>query len=164
MERKALRCLRWGILFTFLDFFIAGWNLLPSFAGMGLFYASIQSQRLQTQSEDRVKPLFLVLAVDYFLHWLWHFENGLESLLVYVIYLYAVFVLMGEVAGRIRADQPKHARQLDLMRIAAVLLQSFTFLTSPYGIEALNLLTVAADIGLCIAFMRVTWKIQPVEA
>lgn len=164
MERKALRYLRGGILFTFLDFSVGGLSLLPTFVGMLLFYASIQSQRPQTQGEDRVKPLFLVLAADYFLHWAWRFENGVEGLLIYVIYLYAIFVLMGEAAGRIRAAQPEQARRIDVVRTAAVLLQTFAFLASPYGIQGLNLLTAAANIGLGVALMWIMWKIQPAEA
>lgn len=165
MERKSLRYLQLGICFDFLDFTVGRFNLLPDFVGMLLFYASIQSHgRYTTQTEDKVKPLFLVLATDYFLHWVWQFENGLESLLFFLIYLYAMFVLMGEAAGRIRASQPEQARRIDAARVAVVLLQTFSFLAAPYGGELVSLLILVSDIGLAIALLTAVWKVRPVEA
>ncbi len=51
---------------------------------------NIQAHESQTQGEKQVKPLFLLLAADYFVHWIWQFENGVEMLLTTVIYIYAI--------------------------------------------------------------------------
>lgn len=163
MERNALRCLKWGLLFVFLNFNIGRLNLLPDFVGMLLFYASIQVHACRTQGEERVKPLFLLLAADKFLHWIWQFENGLEGLLAAVIYIYAVFVLFGEVAGRIREQQPKPARRLDVIRAGMVLLQLFVFLSTPYGNTVLNIAVIFVVVGLWAACTVVICGIVPEE-
>lgn len=163
MERNALRCLKWGLLFAFLDFNIGSLNLLPDFVGMLLFYASIQAHASRTQAEERVKPLLLLLAADYFLHWIWQFENGLEGLLAAVIYIYAVFVLFGEVAERIRRQQPETARRLDVIRAGMVLLQLFAFLSTPYGNAVLNTAVIFAVVGLWATCTVVICGITPEE-
>lgn len=162
MDKRALRYLKLAIVFDFVDFYIGWLNLLPDFAAMWLFYAYVKSHgRWQTETEERIKPLLLVLAADFFLHWIWKFENGIEALLISVIYLYAVYVLIGEVSERVRPHQPEQARKLDIMRTLSVLLHSLAFLAAPYGNEVLNFLIAAANIGMCIAFIKVVWKIQP---
>ncbi len=123
MERRALNCLKWGILFLFLNVHIGRLNLLPDFVGALLLHASIQMQAERTQAQERLKPLLLLLAADSFLHWAWQFENGLEALLMLAIYLYVLYVYLGEVAGRIRPEQPERAGQLEGIRISAVLLR-----------------------------------------
>lgn len=161
MDKRALRYLKLAILFNFLDFYIGWLNLLPNFVAMWLFYSYVRSHARQTETEERIKPLLLVLAADFFLHWIWQFENGIEALLIVVIYLYAVYVLIGEVSERVRPHQPEQAHKLDIMRILLVLLHSLAFLAAPYGNEVLNFLIAAANIGMCIVFIKVIWKIRP---
>ena len=52
MERRALNCLKWGILFLFLNVHIGRLNLLPDFVGALLLHASIQMQAERTQAQD----------------------------------------------------------------------------------------------------------------
>ena len=163
MERNVLRCLKWGLLFNFVDFSIGSLEVLPDFAGMLLFYASIQAHESQTQGEKQVKPLFLLLAADYFVHWIWQFENGLEMLLMTVIYIYAIYVLFGEVAERIRTRQPESAGRLDVIRAGMVLLQVLAFFSSAYGNNVLNIAVIFAAVALAAACAVVICGIVPEE-
>mgnify|MGYP001075668890 CR=1 FL=1 len=164
MERNALRCLKWGLVFDFLDFSIGSLELFPDFVGMLLFYASIQAHESQTQGEKQVKPLFLLLAADYFVHWIWEFENGVEMLLTTVIYIYAIYVLFGEVAQRIRTQQPECAGRLDVIRTGMMLLQVFGFLSSAYGNNVLNVAVIFAAVALAASCIVVICGIVPEEA
>ena len=150
MERRALRCLRWGIFFTFIDFRIGQWNLLPEFVGMLLFYGSIRSHKEPAPGEERVAPLFLVLAADGFLHWIWRFENSVEELVALAVSLYALYVLLGEVAGRIRPGQPDRA-----------VLQCAVFLVSPFELQWLNSLLTVSVVAVCIALLVAVCRIRP---
>ena len=163
MERNALRCLKWGLLFDFVDFSIGSLEVLPDFVGMLLFYASIQANESQTQGEKQVKPLFLLLAADYFAHWIWQFENGLEMLLTTVIYIYAIYVLFGEVAERIRTQQQECAGRLDVIRAGMVLLQVFAFLSSAYGNNVLNVAVIFAAVALAASCVVVICGIALAE-
>ena len=164
MERRSLNCLKWGIFFTFVNIEIGQLNLLPEFVGMLLFYASIRSHQEPRPGESRVAPLFLVLAADYFLHWIWQFENAVEGLLALAISLYALYVLLGEVAERICPMQPDRAAGLEFLRACAVILQCIGFLVSPFGFQALNLLLTIAVIGVCIALIVAVCGIRQGEA
>ena len=161
MELRALNCLKWGILFLFLNVHIGRLNLLPDFVGALLLHASIQMQAERTQAQERLKPLLLLLAADSFLHWAWQFENGLEALLMLAIYLYVLYVYLGEVAGRIRPEQPERAGQLEGIRISAVLLQMAVYLLSPYGIQGLNALLTVSTLGVCAALLVTVCRIRP---
>lgn len=163
MERKSLNYLKGGILFTFLNFYIGQLNLLPEFAGMLLFYASIRSHREPRPGERQVAPLFLVLAVDGFLHWIWPFENAVEALVELAVSLYALYVLLGEAAERIRPGQPDRAAALDVLRICAVVLQCAVFLLSPFEIQLLNILLTVLVIAVCIALIVAVCRIRPEE-
>lgn len=151
MERKSLRYFRLGILFLCLDVSVGKWNLLPDFAGMLLLYASLQSHLRRTEAEEKIKPFLLFLAADEFLHWIWAYENRLEGLLVLAVYIYTIYVLLGEVAGRIRPAQPGQAGRLKILRALEVLLQAVFFLASPYEAEPLNLIAMLADMGIWIS-------------
>lgn len=164
MERKALNYLRWGILFTFLNFSIGSLNILPDFVGMLLFYASIASHAQPMRDEEKIKPLFLVLAADYFLHWIWKFGNGIELLLTSVIQLYAIFVLLGAAAERFREGQPDKAKLLDGIRVWSVFIQAYIFLVSPYKIGVLNSIAMIAAITLCVVLAVVLFFAEPREA
>ena len=66
MERKPLMYLKLGIAFLFVNINIGTVDILPEFVVLLFLYASIQSHAQQTETERKVKPLFLVLAADYF--------------------------------------------------------------------------------------------------
>ncbi len=159
-----MKYLKWGILFTFLDFYIGRLNLLPAFVGMLILYGSLRSHEEPTPAEGRVAPLFLVLAADYFLHWIWQFENAVEELIALAVSLYALYVLFGEVAERIRPAQPDKAARLEFLRACMVVLQCVVFLVSPYGIQALNFLLAALVIAVCIALIVAVCGIRTQEA
>ena len=122
---------------------------------------NIQAHESQTQGEKQVKPLFLLLAADYFVHWIWQFENGVEMLLTTVIYIYAIYVLFGEVAERIRAQQPECAGRLDVIRAGMVLLPMFAFLSSAYGNNVLNIAVIFAVVALAASCTVVICGIVP---
>lgn len=164
MERQSLRYLKWGSVFAFLNIYIGTWNLLPDFVGMLLFYASIQSHVRQTQPEQKLRPLLLVLAADYFLHWIWPFENSLEGLLILIISIYTFYVLLGEVAGRIKEQQPDSAKQITFIRVWVILLQTAAFLLSPYGYGTVSGVIVIAMVIMWIVLMVVISVISPLEA
>lgn len=161
MEQKSLSYLKWGILLSFLNIHVGRWNLLPDFVGMLLLGASVRSHRERTDVEERLLPLFLILAVDSFAHWIWDFENGLETLIRMVIYLYVFFVLLGEVILRICAAQPEAAQRLETVRVCTILFQALTFLLAPYGYETLNLGIVLASLGICAVLLWTVWGIRP---
>lgn len=163
MERTSLRYLKWGMVFAFLNIYMGTWNLLPDFVGMLLFYASIQSHVRQTQPEQKLRPLLLVLAADYFLHWIWPFENSLEGLLMLIIYIYTIYVLLGEVAGRIKEHQPDSAKRISFIRGWTILLQMAAFLLSPYEYGTVNAVIVIAMIIFWIVLMVVISAISPEE-
>ena len=163
MEQKSLNCLRWGILFSILNIHVGRWNLLPDFVGMLLLGASVRSHREQTDAEEKLQPLFLILAVDSFAHWIWDFENGLESLICMVIYLYAFFVLLGEVILRIRDAQPEEAKRLETVRMCTIVFQALAFLAAPYGHKALNLGIVLVWLGFCAVLLWTVWRIRSCE-
>lgn len=160
MERKSLRYFRLGILFLLLDVSVGKWNLLPDFAGMLLLYASLQSHVRRTEAEEKIKPFLLLLAADEFLHWTWAYENRLEGLLVLAVYIYTIYVLLGEVAGRIRPAQPGQAGRLKILRALEVLQQAVFFLTSPYEAGPLNLAATLAGMGIWISILAVAFRIQ----
>ena len=120
MERNALRCLKFGLLFDFLDFSIGSLEVLPDFVGMLLFYGSIRSHK---------EP--------------------------------AIYVLFGEVAERIRAQQPECAGRLDVIRAGMVLLPVFAFLSSAYGNNVLNIAVIFAVVALAASCTVVICGIVP---
>ena len=107
--------------------------------------------------------MFLVMAVDYFFHWIFRFDIGLESLLMTVISVYAIYVLLGEVAGRIQERQPERAKQLGTIRTCNVVLQAIIFLVSAYGYSELNTVLALVSVGMLIAMLVVVCGIQVVE-
>ena len=79
------------------------------------------------------------------------------------IYLYVLYVYLGEVAGRIRPEQPERAGQLEGIRISAVLLQMAVYLLSPYGIQGLNALLTVSTLGVCAALLVTVCRIRPLD-
>ena len=162
MESKSLKYLKWGFVFLFFHITVVV-DLLPDFVGAWMLYASIQSHKQTTEAEERVKFLFLVLAADYFLHWIFPFEFILENLLITVISMYAMYVLLGEVAGRIRDTQPDKANHLNVVRILTVISQVVVFVASPYENEGLNAVLALISVGILIALLFVVCCVEPIE-
>jgi len=162
MEPKSLKYLKWGFVFLFFHITVVV-DLLPDFVGSLYLYASIQCHKQITEAEERIKPLLLVLAADYFLHWIFPFDFILENLIITVISTYTLYVLLGEVAGRIRERQPERAKQLDTVRVLMVVSQVLNFVVSAYGNAALNGMLVLFSLGILIALLVVVCKIEPSE-
>lgn len=162
MEPKSLKYLKWGFVFLFFHItFVV--DLLPDFVGALLLYASIQSHKQTTEAEDRVKFLFLVLAADYFLHWIFSFDFILETLLITVISMYAMYVLLGEVGHRIQEAQPEKAKQLNVVRMLMAISQVVVFVASPYENEELNALLAVISVGILIGLLVVVCGIKVCE-
>lgn len=162
MEPKSLKYLKWGFVFLFFHItFVV--DLLPDFVGALLLYASIQSHKRLTEAEERIKIFFLVLAADYFLHWIIPFDFILESLLVTVISTYAMYVLLGEVGGRVREFQPEKASQLNVVRVLMVISQVAVFIVSPYENQELNALLALVSVGILIGLLVVVCGIRTEE-
>ena len=162
MEQKSLKYLKWGFVFLFIHVTVVV-DLLPDFVGALMLYASIQSHKQLTEAEERVKFLFLVLAADYFLHWIFPFDFILESLIITVISTYALYVLLGEVAGRIREKQADKAKHLNVIRVLMVISQVIVFVVSPYENESLNVLLALVSVGILIALLVVVCCVEAVE-
>ena len=165
MERRSLTFLKLGILFCFFNFNVEGMDFImdfmPDFAGMLFLFASIASHDMQTETEKRLKPLLLLLAADYFLHWIIPFENSLESLLSSVISVYVTFMLMGEVVKRIQPEQPERARHLNAARMGTVFFLTLNFLLSAYDNNILNGVLVVFFLSMLISLMVVVCRIRP---
>ena len=162
MERESLKWLKWGFIFLHVHItFVV--DLLPDFVGMLMLFASLRCHKCLSEAEERIQPLFLVLAVDYLLHWIFPFEIGLEKLMMTVISIYANYVLLGEVARRIRESQPERAKRLDVIRVCNVLVQTVIFMVSAYEVAGLNEILVLVSLGMLIAMMVVVCGIQPEE-
>lgn len=162
MESKSLKYLKWGFVFLFFHVTVVV-DLLPDFVGALLLYASIQSHKQTTEAEDRVKFLFLVLAADYFLHWIFPFSFILENLLITIISMYALYVLLGEVAGRIREKQPDKANSLNVIRILLTILNVIVFVASPYENAGVNALLALAFVFILIVLLFVVGCVEAVE-
>ena len=168
MERRSLTFLKLGILFVFFNFNLTFFNfnmgkvdLMPDFAGMLFLFASIVSHDIQTETEKRLKPLLMILAADDFLHWITRFENSLESLLSGVIFVYVIFMLMGEVVKRIQSEQPERALHLNAVRVGTVFFLTFHFLLSAYDNNILNGVLVVFSVSMLISLMVVVCRIRP---
>ena len=159
MEPKSLKYLKWGFVFLFFHITIVV-DLLPDFVGALLLFASIQCHKQPTEAEERIKYFFLVLAADYFLHWIIPFDFLLENLLVTVISTYAIYVLLGEVGERIREFQPEKAGQLNVVRVFMVISQVVIFVASPYENQELNALLAVVSVGILIGLLVVVCGIR----
>ena len=161
MERRALTFVKLGILFLFLDFHVGRVNLLPTFVGMLFLNAAIASHDVQTETEKRLKPLLLALAADHFLHWIFSFENSLESLLSSVISVYVLFMFMGEVIKRIRENQRGRALQLNFARMGTVILLTMNFLLAAYDNSMVNGVLVTFSLMMMLFLMVTVCQIRP---
>ena len=105
--------------------------------------------------------MLLILAADYFLHWILPFENALESLLTSVISVYVLFMFLGEVIKRILEEQPERAGRLNLARTGTVLFLTMNFLLSAYENSVVNGVLVACSLAILIFLMVEVCRIRP---
>lgn len=161
MEKRSLIYMRWGFVLVMVHVNIGRIDVLPDFLGIVLFIMALRAHEEMTVAEKRTEPLLWILAADFFIKWLTGFSNSIESLLVTVISIYAFYVLIGEVMGRIEATQPKEAEALGFCRAAFVVLETLNFLLNSYGIEWLNVILVAAFLILTLYFFIKTFAIVP---
>ena len=131
MTAKALCYLKWGFVLLFFNINIGRWDLLPNFLGMILIILGVRSQQM-TETEKRIQPLLYILAVDFFVHWIFVFDNALENLLITVINIYAIYILLGEIAARIEESFKNLSDRLHCIRIGFVVLQLLHYLLGAY--------------------------------
>lgn len=146
MTAKALCCLKWGFVLLFFNINIGRLDLLPDFLGMVLIILGVRSQQM-TETERRVQPLLFVLAVDFFVHWIFAFDNELENLVITVINIYGIYILLGEIAGRIKETFKILTDRLHYIRIGFVVLQLLHYLLGAYDNEGV---VMALSIGFVI--------------
>lgn len=146
MTAKALCYLKWGFVLLFFNVSIGRWDILPDFLGIILIILGIRSQHM-TETDKRIQPLLFVLAVDYFLHWIFAFDNELENLLITVISIYAIYILLGEIASKIKEMFENLSDRLHHIRIAFVVLQLLNYLLGAYDNEWIM---IALSIGFVI--------------
>ncbi len=166
MTYKALKLLKWGFAFIFIHItFSTGsrsFDLLPDFVGMFLILQAFRSQEM-TETEKRVCPLLVILIADYFLHWLIPFENGLENILITVISIYAIYVLIGEIALRIEEKQPEYSNRLEWIRIAFTVIQVCAYVFGSYNIAMVPMLLSVVFIIILVMLLWILFHIEPVE-
>lgn len=162
MTAKTLSYLKWGFVLLFFHISIGRWNLLPDFLGIILILVGIRSQKM-TETEVRIQPLLVVLAIDNFLHWFLIFDHELEELLITIISTYAIYILLGEIAGRIRESQASLSSRLHHVRIAYASLQVLSYLFGAYDNEVLVMLLAAGFIILLVVLLAALFGIKPME-
>ncbi|MBR3762556.1 MAG: hypothetical protein IKK59_07415 [Lachnospiraceae bacterium] len=162
MMKEALTYLKWGFVLLFTSINVGRWDLLPDFLGLYLIWRAFKSQEM-TETERRMCPLLIVLIVNRFLHWILEFDNGLENLIITVISTYTIYILVGEIAGRIEAVQPDRTENLKLLRVAFAVLQVLNYLFGAYNISAVIMLLAICLLVVLINLLWVLFKIQPVD-
>lgn len=162
MTRTALTYIKWGFALMFFHITIGRMDLLPDFLGIFLILQAFRSQKM-TETERRMCPLLVILGIDYLLHWLFAFDNELESLLVTVISTYVIFTLLGEVADRVQDTQPEQADWLHKIRTVYAVLQVLNYLVGAYNIAAVTMVLAIGFLVLLLALLTVLFRIQPIE-
>lgn len=160
MTAKALCYLKWGFVLLFFNINIGRWDLLPNFLGLILIILGVRSQHM-TETEKRIQPLLFVLAVDYFLHWIFAFDNELENLLITVIGIYAIYILLGEIAGRIEESFKNLSDRLHHIRIGFVVLQLLSYLFGAYDNEGIVIALSIGFVILLVILMVTLFAIKP---
>lgn len=136
MEKKSLLCMRWGFVAAFVNVNIGRINVLPGFVGFFLFWLALRSHEEET---------------------------GVEKLVIFVIGIYTLFVLLGEVMQRIGDTQTDVAESIGVCRILMVILIAFNYLAGAYDIEPVNLLLVVAILILTACLFVKTFSIVPLR-
>lgn len=162
MTRKALTYMKWGFFLMFFHITVGRIDLLPDFVGIFLILQAFRSQSM-TETERRMCPLLVILGIDYLLHWLFAFDNELESLLVTVISTYVIYILLGEVASRVRDTQPEQADWLHKIRAVYGALQVLNYLFGAYNISVITMVLALGFLVLLLALLTVLFRIEPTE-
>lgn len=160
MTAKALTYLKWGFVLLFFNINIGRWDLLPDFLGIILILLAIRGQKM-TETEVRIQPLLVVLAVDYFLHWMLAFDHELENLLITVISIYGIYVLLGEIAVRIEDSQQSLAFRLHYVRIGYAVLQVLSYLFGAYNNGMPVILLAIGFVVLLVILLVTLFGIKP---
>lgn len=162
MTAKALIYLKWGFVLLFIHINIGRWDLLPDFLGIFLMLQALRTQEM-TETERRICPLLAVLIVDYFLHWIFAFDNVLENLIIEVISTYTIYILLGEISRRVEVKQPEQAKSLRHIRIALTALTVLGYLVGAYEKETIILLISFCTIVVLLILLWLLFKIEPVD-
>ncbi len=162
MTSTALKYLKWGFALLFLHITVGRIDLLPDFVGVLFIWLAFRSQDM-TETERRMGPLLLIMAADYFFHWLFDFSNGLENIIMTIISDYVIFILLGEVAKRIKENQPNLAKLLEYERIAITVVLVFTYLFGSYNLVTVGMLLSIAMVVMLVILLWVLFRIEPVE-
>ena len=162
MTAKALTYLKWGFFLLFVNINVGRWDLLPGFLGTFLLLKALKSQEM-TETERRICPLLMILIVDQFLHWGWDFHNGLESLIIAVLNIYIMYLLLGEIGLRVKANQPDRADNLQYIRVALTILSVLGYLIGAYRKESIMIVLSCFTIIVLINLLWVLFHIEPIE-
>lgn len=168
MTAKSIKYMKWGFFLIFFHIHLSSQNgsldLLPDFIGMICLYLSLRSRINETEQERRLEPLYLILATDYLLHWFLEFQNGLESLLVTVISIYAMYVYLKEVQKRIVRDQPVEAARLEGVAIGYVLLQMLHYVLGAYEWQWLAVVIMLGFMILLLIMLYTLFHVRSQES
>ena len=162
MTAKALTYLKWGFFLLFVNINVGRWDLLPGFLGTFLLLKALKSQEM-TETERRLCPLLTIWMVDQFLHWGWDFQNGLESLIVAVLNIYIMYLLLGEIGLRVKANQPDRADNFQYIRVALTILSVLGYLIGAYRKESIMIVLSCITIIVLINLLWVLFHIEPIE-
>ncbi len=162
MTRTSLNYLKWGFVMMFVHVNFGRVDVLPDFVGMLLVWYAFHRQEM-TETERRTAPLLLVLAADSVLKWITGFENELESLIITVISTYAIYILIGEVAKRIREEQPDTAEVLQWIRIGFAALYALNYLVGAYQLTGVTMVLAIGFLLLLVVFLWVLFHVEPIE-
>jgi hypothetical protein len=160
MTSSALLYVKFGFFFLLFHFNIGRVDLMPDFVGAFFLLLSLRCQEM-TEAERRLCPLWVILTVDYLVHWIWDFAFIPESLVMEVISTYAIYVLLGEVAARVEKKQPEEAAALHYIRIALTALTVLGYLLSAYNAEAIMMWIMIGMLVVLFALLIVLFKIEP---
>lgn len=160
MKNSSLLYVKVGFFLLMFQLKIGRIDLAPDFLGAFLMLLALRSQEM-TEAEKRLCPLWMILTVDYLLRWIWDFEYILESLLIEVISIYAIYALLGEIAKRVEQTQPEEAKALHGIRIALTAFTVLAYLFSSYNMEAIMVWITIGMLVVLFALLRVLFKIEP---
>ncbi len=110
---RAFSRMAWGYLFLFFDINLGPVSILPRFVGFLMFFAAIHILAPKQRSLTLLRPLCLLLAAYYLVHWI-HCWFGIRvdghflflDLLVAAVELYFHFQLLTDLADLAQLYQP----------------------------------------------------------
>lgn len=167
MTKKSLQYMKWGFIMICFHIHLNGRNvsidLLPDFVGMLLLYLSLKSRQEETVLEKRLEPLYLILAAEALIRWIWKAQNGVLSLFITVVHIFTVYVYLKEVQKRIVKEQPQNARSLEGIALGYVVLQVLHYFFGAYEILWMMLLISVGFVVLLVWMLVTLFRITPQE-